>query len=106
MTSLFNGSPADTALCNASKLYSLKFSTFAINLYSVGVQQSTFTLLSSNKFKYVFGSNLPWYTNPVAPEPRVAKNGLQIHFCQPGLAVAHTTSFSSIPSQFGALVRK
>ena len=46
----------------------------------------------SIKCKYVFASNFPLYINAVAPLPKVAKKGLQIHFCQPGAAVAHTIS--------------
>src|SRR5699024_9287305 len=106
MTSRFSGSPAETALCQAGSWYMSKLSTFAINLYSVGVQLRSLISLSCHKFKYTFGSNFPLYTNPVAPEPSTDKNGLQIHFCQPGPAVAHTLSPSSIQSQFSDAVFK
>src|SRR5699024_606457 len=40
------------------------------------------------------------------PDPNTDKNGLHVHFCHPGPAVAQTLSFSSIHSQFDAAVFK
>src|SRR5699024_6569605 len=106
ITSLLSGSPAETALCNWSRLTFFSFSDLAINRYSVGVQQSTLIASSSIRPKYVSGLNRPLYIKPIAPEPSVASNGLHTHFCHPGAAVAHTLSVLEMPSQLAATVRK
>src|SRR5699024_12068340 len=53
ITSLLSGSPAETALCNWSRLTFFNFSDLAIKRYSVGVQQSTLIASSSIRLKYV-----------------------------------------------------
>jgi hypothetical protein len=53
-----------------------------LNIGYVLKKMILFGLLQHQVSKYVSGLKRPLYTNAVAPEPKLDKNGLHTHFCQ------------------------